>query len=137
MARNEQLKKGDSLTLADFHGRMVATDERRREPRIGCDKQIAILPCMSEKDWAFKSVGLLDCSPHGLSLLSEEAMQPEDQFLAKLRLEKMTLVLYTVRHCTATAQGLFRIGAEFSGIISGPDDGGPEAVLSALINAAE
>ena len=128
--------QGDSLSLSDFRG-IGTVDERRREPRIPCDKQISILPAASEKDWAFKSVGLFDCSPHGLGLIAEDPMEPGEQFLAKLRLQKLTMVVYTVRHCTPITRGQFKIGAEFTGVIGSPDGCDPNAVLNALLDAAD
>jgi PilZ domain len=133
MARRDKAQSG-SLNLADFRGTGIE-DERRREPRIPCDKQIAILPAASEKDWAFKSVGLFDCSPRGLGLIAEDPIAPGEQFLAKLKLAKLTMVVYTVRYCTPIARGQFKIGAEFTGVIGSPDGCDPNVVLDALLDA--
>ena len=42
---------------------------------------------------------MLDCSPRGLCLLAPTRMKLREQFLLKLRFERLMLVLYTVRHC--------------------------------------
>jgi hypothetical protein len=47
-------------------------------------------------------------------------MKRGDQFVAKLRLKKLMLVLYTVRHCVASGRDQFKIGAELCGVINDP-----------------
>lgn len=134
----EQCKPSKSgvMTLTDFRAFGTgAGAERRGEPRTRCNKQIAILPCESERNLSFRTVTLFDCSPRGLGLRSAESMQRGDQFLAKLRLERVTLVLYTVAHCTALGPRSFYIGAEFIGVVGNPNDSDASAALKVLIDA--
>ncbi|HVT90895.1 MAG TPA: PilZ domain-containing protein, partial [Tepidisphaeraceae bacterium] len=117
------------MTLDDFRGHGIA-DERRFESRIPLDRQIYILHCGTEKDWEFEQVKLTDCSPHGVGLISRNPMKKGEQFMAKLKLDKITLVVYTVRNCS-TAGAEFRVGAEFSGIIGSPEESDPNIVMNA------
>lgn len=124
--------------LSDFQGRVRRGDDRRREPRLACDKWIAIRPSTDNQAEPFVSVRLVDCSPGGLCLMSKTPMAPGDQFLTELQIDKTLLVLYTVRHCAAGGNaGEYRVGAEFSGVLSGPEDVGPEAIQRALMDAAK
>ena len=134
MPGNDRRITGGALTLTDFRR---PDEEQRREPRIPCAKEIAILPCTTERDWAFKHVGLYDCSPHGLGLITQEPMMLGEQFLAKLRVGRMTMLIYTVRHCAEIGPQQWKVGAEFSGVIGSPDECNPDAIMSALLNAAQ
>jgi hypothetical protein len=62
-------------------------------------------------------------------------MQRGDQFLAKMQLERLTMVLYTVGHCTAIGSNSFYIGAEFIAVIGSPNDSDASAALKVLIDA--
>ena len=90
-------------------------EDRRREPRIPCQRQVLIAPRnTSGAAGQFKPVGLFDCSGHGLGVISEEPMVVGDQFLAKLQLRHRTaLIVYTVRHCQRLDRH-FKIGAQFT-----------------------
>jgi hypothetical protein len=109
--------------------------ERRTEGRIDCTKQIVILPFRPSITWAFKRVEMFDCSEHGLGLYTDEPIGAGDLFLAKLRLQKITLVAYQVRHCIPLERG-FKIGAWMTGLVGRPDLCDPAAVLKALLEGA-
>jgi hypothetical protein len=127
----------EPLTLNDFRSSTTATaDERRREPRTSCDKRIAIWPYVPTKDQPHQIATLFDCSPHGVGLLTDQPMTAGDQFLVELRLEAVSLVLYTVRHCRRADGGAYKVGAAFTGIVSGPCDAEAREVFDALLNAA-
>ena len=132
----EQCKPSKSgvMTLTDF--RAFGTDAGA-ERRFDVDRRRGQvdLPCESERNLSFRTVTLFDCSPRGLGLRSAESMQRGDQFLAKLRLERVTLVLYTVAHCTALGPRSFYIGAEFIGVVGNPNDSDASAALKVLIDA--
>lgn len=131
-------RHGSALTLSDFQGQAQGGDDRRREERIACDKWISIRPSTDNQAEPFIHVRLADCSPGGLCLISKTPMASGDQFLTELRIDKTLLVLYTVRHCAAVGSSSeYKVGAEFSGVLSGPDDVGPEAILRALMDAAK
>jgi PilZ domain len=125
----------DSLTPSDFSGLSV-NDERRREPRYLAGKTISIMPC--DRDWnmRFHRVEMVDCSLHGIGIISPLQLQAGERFLAKLRVSKrLVLSVYTSRHCTPEGKA-YKIGAEFSGFISGVKDD-PDQILKALVTGSE
>jgi len=124
-------KEANALTASDFQ--TTATDERRSEPRFNCNKTISILPCTPDKDWHFQSAQLIDCSAHGLAVRTNFPIKAGDQFLAKLKLDRIILALYTVRHCRDLENNQYQLGAQLSGFIGTPDS--PEAVLQSLTNS--
>ena len=99
-------KSSGALYLKDFIGTGIA-NEKRREARIPCDKEIAILPCASEKDWSFNFVTLSDCSPHGIGLIAEDPMKLGEQFLVKLIVKKLTILIFTVIRIIIKSRALF------------------------------
>jgi hypothetical protein len=110
--------KGGALTSSDLQGDFAASDNRREHERCPSAKVIAILPCRADSDgWAFRPVELTDCSLQGLGFCTDQPMKQGEQFLAKLRLDRTMLVLYTVRHCQLSGRNQFRIGATVSEII--------------------
>jgi len=121
----------DSITPSDFRGRSDH-DERRREPRILSAKIISVLPC--DRDWnmRFHRVEMVDCSLHGIGILSPLPFAAGERFLAKLRVRRRLLLsVYTSRHC-AKEKKKYKVGAEFSGFISGITDD-PDEILKALV----
>ncbi|HTL28879.1 MAG TPA: PilZ domain-containing protein [Tepidisphaeraceae bacterium] len=100
-----------------LEGEAVGRLQRRRELRVTCVKPIYVRPFAQSIDEKFLFSRLLDCSPHGVCVLAPTRMQPRDQFLLKLRFERLMLVLYTVRNCTEADYVNFRIGAEFTEIV--------------------
>ncbi len=128
--------KVGALTISDFRSNGVTVDERRREQRVACTREIQILPCSQSTDEARVTVSLLDCSPRGLGILADVPMQIGDQFIVNLQLQQTSMVLYTVRRCTAL-EGKFRIGAELDGLIGGPDDPDANTIFNALTDAAQ
>jgi hypothetical protein len=126
-AKRTDPNRGDSLQLAD-----LTEDGRRSEPRWPLTRRIAILPCHATTDWKFINAELTDSSRHGLGLVSTLRFAPAQQFLAKLRIGKRTLLLiYTVRHSTPVGSR-FRVGAEFSGLTASSFAGDFDQVVSAL-----
>ena len=127
--------RGGALTPEDLRP-PVADDDRRREPRIPCEREIAILPYQASGNWEFKSVGLFDCSSHGLGIISDEPMAIGEQFLAKLKLgSSRALVIYTVRHCLCVEGRYFKIGAEFSGLKNARDDYDTSELLQSVLSS--
>lgn len=131
--------KGGALTPEDFQGSGGAED-RRKELRLPCQREIAVMPCAGPDGRGFRRVSLSDCSPHGLGVVSNEPMAPGDEFLAKLKLKKLILLVYRVQHCAALGAGgagPFRIGAELIGTIGPPDDAEADATLKAILGQAD
>jgi hypothetical protein len=133
MSRTASIE-GDPLTLDDFRRAGTATDDRRREPRVPSDKAVAIRPCRPSEDRGFRPARLRDCSVHGLGLFADEPMDPGEQFMVRLQLERVVLAVYTVRHCRRAA-GQYIVGAALSGFIGGSDDPNSEAIIAALTSA--
>jgi len=120
-----------TLEISDLGGA-----KRRSEARYPASRRIAILPCNASDDWKFLSVELVDCSRHGIGLISPKPFTLGQQFLAKLKLGKRTvLLLYTVQHC-ATLGPKFRLGAEFSGLTATPANEDLDRVLTSLQSAS-
>jgi hypothetical protein len=121
----------DSLTPDDFRGPSIE-DNRRHEPRFITAKTISIVPCDQNWNMRFHRVHLVDCSLHGLGILSPLRFEPGERFLAKLRIsQQMFLSVYCCRNCTPEGQK-YKVGAEFTGFISGVGDD-PEEILKALV----
>jgi hypothetical protein len=59
-------------------------------------------------------------------------MEPGDQFAVYVHLGQVTMVLYTVRHCTRRASGVYHIGARLAGFV-GAAGGDADRVLTSLI----
>src|SRR5437667_12474620 len=123
-----------ALTIDDF--RQVSPTDKRREPRHQHRRMIQLLPCFTDDEWHFLWAELFDCSMHGLGFVMPQPMKMGQDFLIKLRVEKVLLLLYTVRYCVAE-NGKYRIGAEFSGLATDPERRDPKAVLEALLTTAE
>jgi hypothetical protein len=107
--------------------------QRRREARFACGKPIYVRPFAQSVDEKFLYSRLLDCSTHGVCVLTPKPMQPREQFLLKLRFERLALVLYTVRNCTQGDYASWRIGAEFTEIVGTPQINPSATVLEYLL----
>ena len=90
----------NSLHLSDFDGAPARPDDRRREPRVACERPIAVLPYPNKK---FISGHFVDCSVRGVGLVLKESLPVEERFLLKLRGESLTLLIYSIRNCRASA----------------------------------
>ena len=75
-------------------------------------------------------VQMIDCSAHGLALHTDFTIDAGNQFLAKLKTDRMILVLYTVRHCRSLGDNHYQIGAQLAGFVGAPDN--PQSLLEAL-----
>ena len=117
------------------NGNTVATAEHRRESRTLCDREIALMPLSSEGDDAgrFSSAHLTDCSPHGLGLMLSGPMKAGQQVLVRLNVNKMVLLVYTLRYCIPTKIGQYRAGAHFTGYAANSFQGDLDSVVTALV----
>ena len=111
-------------------------DFRRSEPRVHCDRPISILrpggDAAREGGNAFVAAQLTDCSLHGLGMMTSESLEVGEQFFARLKLDKLALLVYTVRYCIPTKADEFRVGAKFTGYAASPFQGDLGAVITAL-----
>ena len=76
---------------------------------------------------------MVDCSAKGIGILSTRSFPPGEQFLLKVKVKSVALLVYTVRYCRELEAGIYRIGAELAGCI-GPHNTDPQAILDALLN---
>jgi hypothetical protein len=133
-----------TLTPADLSRDSTAAasrpsvDDRRREPRLPCERQLTIRSladtCRGGKNaGAAKTVGLFDCSGHGLGILCDEPMVVGDQFVACLKMrDRVSRVIYTVRHCQRWDKH-FKIGAEMTSFLDAADGVEVEEIVDALL----
>ena len=125
---------GGVLTASDLRRQSVDWADRRKEPRLPCERQIPILRVGARTAEGFQLVGIFDCSAGGVGIVTLEPMEVGEQFLAELSLDGVRLALYTVRHCNRAADARhYKIGAEFSGLVgrSGRD---AMAILETLLH---
>ena len=110
----------------------AVTRDARREHRFRVDKLITLMPWGGEGGYQSRKVRLLDCSAHGLGVESAVPMQLGDQFAVYLQLAQVTMVLYTVRHCTKTPTGAYKIGAKLFGLIGSDGIDADRALIAML-----
>jgi hypothetical protein len=108
----------------------VSLDNARREVRFAGERTFLMMPWGG--DFESHRVRLLDCSAHGIGFLDTVPQEPGTQFVVYLRLGEVTMVLYTVRHCTRLPCGDYKIGARLSGFVGKVDDH-PDRVLTSLL----
>jgi hypothetical protein len=126
MTKDEQMPRG--LTPQDF------TSNRRCEPRHTLTRVVDVLPCNAPVDWKFVPAEIIDCSMHGLGLLSTLPIRPGQQFIVKLIIAaKVKLLLYTVQNCSSSDKSHYRLGARFSGFATGQERGDLQDIFDALI----
>ncbi|MCC6423223.1 MAG: PilZ domain-containing protein [Phycisphaerales bacterium] len=116
------------------HHSSSSAAEHRCERRFSCIRKIKIVSTDKSDNHPSKEVELLDCSAHGLGLLTADPMEVGSQFIATLNREGTLLVLYTVRHCRPAEQGRFKIGASFDAFFGSPTMQNPQEILNTLLN---
>lgn len=72
-------------------------------------------------DGGFIEAQVIDFSDHGIALWICEPFRSGEQFILKIKLERMTLLVYTAQNCVPDG-GSYRVGAVFGGIVGSPDD---------------
>lgn len=90
------------------------------------------MPWGGDEGFQSRKVRLLDCSAHGLGIEDAVAMRPGDQFVVYLHLQEVTMVLYTVRHCTKLESGAYKVGARLAGFIGKPESDADRVLASLL-----
>lgn len=80
---------------------------RRREKRVDCRRPVRILFGMDPLAGV-----LVQCSPHGVAVLSPTAIPRGEQFMIQVNVRAMALLVYAVRHCEPAGNNQFRLGAE-------------------------
>ena len=80
------------------------SDSRRGEQRFATNRAVDVLPCRPAPELKLIPCRVVDCSLHGLALLSPEAMAIGEHFLLQLKLPSGTKVLeYAVVRCIVEA----------------------------------
>ena len=121
----------DFLHLTDFTGgAAVRPDDRRSEPRVACERPIAILPYHEPR---FLNGRFIDCSVHGVGVLLPQTLPVDERFLLKLRGESVTLLIYVIRNCVPISENSFRIGGELCGCIGTAANVGDRVILKMLL----
>ena len=92
-------------------------ENARRDVRLPCAGAIQVLPCKPKGEWKFAIADLVNCSRHGISMRFSESMLPNEQFLVKLKVNAVQLLVFSVRWCMAAGSD-YLIGAEFAGFSS-------------------
>src|SRR5688500_1386028 len=94
-------------------------DRRRREQRISCGREIALLPAASDDTSHFIRARANDFSANGLGLVLPEKVEAGQQVLARIEVDgQPTLLMYTIRYCIPTKANEFRAGARFTGFVA-------------------
>jgi len=97
---------------------------------------ISILPDDGGRKSRYRRVHMVDCSIHGLGILSPAPLEPGKRFFAKLTVGGKTFdAVYTSSRCTPQGKK-YHVGAEFGGFFSGVEDD-PDEILKALMSEAE
>jgi hypothetical protein len=107
-------------------------DRRRSEPRILCDRDISILTLGAQHD-RFVTAHLTDCSEHGLGFTLSEPVKAGQQLLVRMNVNKVMLMVYTLRYCIPTQTKQFRAGASFTGYTASSFQDEPQRIVSALV----
>ena len=89
--------------------------QRRKEERTPC-RNVVLMACGERESLLFEEAPLIDCSLHGIRILMPRPLAVGDDILVKLKLPRIALVVYSVRHCHAEGAG-YRIGAEFRNVV--------------------
>lgn len=69
--------KSNGLSLKDFR-QGNGGKERRRESRHCTGRIISIFPCVGKMEAGFQKVELVDCSAHGIGIVSPQPMAVGD-----------------------------------------------------------
>ena len=107
-------------------------DRRRSEPRTLCDREISVMPLDVEGGGRFATVHLTDVSAHGLGMTLSEPVKAGKQLLVRMNLNKMVLLVYTLKYCIPTSASQFRAGARFTGYAASTFQDEPQRIVSAL-----
>jgi len=128
--------KSGTVNPSDFHA-TARNAEQRCEKRFTCVKRIGIIPTNGSQGQPFQEVDLVDCSVHGLGLMTDKPMEAASQFIANLMPERSLLVLYTVRHCRPDGHGRFQVGASFEAFFGTPTMQDPQELLNVLLEESQ
>src|SRR5215216_4062854 len=97
-------------------------DEQRRAPRIARDVRLSITPIVDGHAQTSYDAQVENLSSRGLGIRDGNKLRNGAQFTISLPHENGSIVpiLCTVIHCRTVQRNLYRIGAEFTCIVSEP-----------------
>ena len=81
----------------------------------------------------FLTAHLTDCSEHGLGMTLTEPVKAGKQLLVRMNLNKMVLLVYTLKYCIPTNTSKFRAGARFTGYAASTFQEEPQRIVNALL----
>jgi hypothetical protein len=87
-------------------------------------------------DGGFAPARVVDFSEHGLGLSVAHRLRVGEQIVVKDAARQTALLIYTVRNCEPDGAG-FRIGAEFTGAITSPENEDEQALWRAFVARLE
>ena len=119
--------RADGFAVAAFD------DRRRSEPRTLCDREISVMTLEGEGSDRFATAHLTDVSAHGLGMSLSEPVKAGKQLLVRMNLNKMVLLVYTLKYCIPTSAEKYRAGARFTGYAASTFQDEPQRIVSALI----
>jgi hypothetical protein len=119
---------GGALMREDF-ARSVG--EPRREDRARVFRGIRVFSLQRGERLGH----LADCSPHGVAILLRTPILEGEQFLLKLRLDRVRMIVYRVCYSRPEGDGWYRIGGLLAGVAEA-EGHELEAVFRALLQAA-
>jgi hypothetical protein len=103
--------------------------EKRRAPRASHPGTVSIVICRAPLDIADDAPGdacthqaavrVANLSSRGIALLHAEPLSVGQRFMIQLprQIDHHVHILCTVAHCTPQGEGLYNIGAEFTGVV--------------------
>jgi hypothetical protein len=100
---------------------------------VRCRKSIRVIPARRLQEGVSVPAELVDCGCHGVSVMLDRPMEVGEQFVIKLQLDRLRMLIYAVRHCQPMGSQ-YHIGAEFTGLFAVPAAVEPSAILNALLS---
>ena len=120
--------EADPFSTPDFR------DQRRREPRVICEREVSMVRCLDNEPARPTRVQLTDCSLHGLGVMAAIKLEAGEQVLVKVEMNRLPMMLmYSVRYCVPMASDAFRVGLRFSGYVASKFRGEMRTVLGAMM----
>jgi hypothetical protein len=118
----DESRQDETLMLRDLSSGEAT--QRRKEARAPC-RSVVLMACGERESLLFEQVPLIDCSLHGIRILMPRPLELGDDILVKLKLPRIALVVYSVRHCHAEGAG-YRVGAEFRNVVGADAAAAPD-----------
>lgn len=120
--------------LSFLYGREVTAETSRKERRLPCIRPVGINLTDNPDQPLVLDGTSVDVSARGIGVVVSRSVARGLRFVLRLESRRGNwAIVYRVRHCRATGDGLFRVGSEVLGVIAKPGNDRPEAVIMALL----